>query len=409
MPRPNIDLSWLAQMLTPDPSSAPENPKFNPNDPKSLPLTSPSKWQTLIYPEQAALVNQANLQYGLKPTLAQQGFGITQGQLGQMADKYISSSGLTGDAAKATRDAFLAAGSNQLQSGLNPQYPNEVARGAGDFVRGVGPTTALGDVAKAGGYRFGAEAEQSAAENLLKNVQPLLNQTAVNTAATGTLASGGGLAVQPTLNQTAANVARTGLIGSEGSLARQPDINSALAYNAKYLDPAKLETELYSTIHPGFAGAGLKMGSFDPNTGTMNTVANPLVPLQTQLMGQALGSQFSMPELPKISSGTIALPLPKTQGSVPTVFQQPVATNPPVTSTSAPVRALPPVYQMNADVGFQNIGSLLQNYALFAQAPVTNAPTTNAPVTSPLGYRIPTTPDQPGRLTEILKWLLTSH
>lgn len=105
MPRANIDLSWLASLLTTTPTTTP-NPTFGDTQekpytdpvtgnsstvpaytdaqgneiPGTVPsgadttsrFTVPSKWQTFVHPEAAAAINSLNSQYASRPIIAQQ-------------------------------------------------------------------------------------------------------------------------------------------------------------------------------------------------------------------------------------------------------------------------------------------------------------------------------------------------
>lgn len=105
MARANIDLSWLASLLTQTPTTTP-NPTFGDTQekpytdpvtgnsstvpaytdaqgneiPGTIPsgadttsrFTVPSKWQTFVHPEAAAAINSLNSQYASRPIIAQQ-------------------------------------------------------------------------------------------------------------------------------------------------------------------------------------------------------------------------------------------------------------------------------------------------------------------------------------------------
>lgn len=84
MARAQIDLSWLAGLLTPTPTAVDSantpdldigsQGKFldqNFND-VSQPYSSPSNWQRMIHPEQAAQIDQLNNQFAVRPLAAAQ-------------------------------------------------------------------------------------------------------------------------------------------------------------------------------------------------------------------------------------------------------------------------------------------------------------------------------------------------
>lgn len=136
MARGNIDLSWLASLLTPTPTAANSvNSSYDPNQsipytdpvtgqtsgvmPDNTPFKSPSNWQRLVHPEQAGMIDTLNTQSVAKPISQNEDVLSELARRASVVSRrpsYMQTPGMTPDQAAASGQGDLSQSIPQITS-----------------------------------------------------------------------------------------------------------------------------------------------------------------------------------------------------------------------------------------------------------------------------------------------------
>src|SRR5689334_3870339 len=144
MPRANIDLGWLAGLLTKTPTAT-TNPDFDPSqevpytDPVTgqtsgvmgqRPLIAPTNWQRLVHPEAAAAIDDINNKFTAQPAFSTQANLIRQ----SIAARNVANTPAWARLPNTTpeQEALLGGGTFQTPSQVMPEV-----RAAGDLQSNV--------------------------------------------------------------------------------------------------------------------------------------------------------------------------------------------------------------------------------------------------------------------------------
>lgn len=308
----NIDLSWLGEVLTPPPGANPllgatqgddglwRDPSGNVinNGGQTIdqqdtvnPYQTPGFWQRAFQPQASQYASSQNAAYATNPTFSQQKTSedITdrQTQLAALAKNYNVARGLDPNDPQGMA-AVQAGGELQTKTGVLPTLGTQYQQAGDDYSKGIGTIGSITDIANATGGMNNAFANESAAGNRARVVQPLINQTDV------------------------AN-ANTGLTLAKGNQANAPFQVANQSWETQNGVPAEMMKGYVEATHPGLGGTGLNMLNINPSLDnpSVNTEPNALRTPMMDMMGRAIGGGGSggINNLPMKSQGNgISIP-----------------------------------------------------------------------------------------------------